>query len=96
MSLIIFCSYWNINGKQFIFVTKPKKLKTMKKVFKPLACVFSAIATVLMLIGIILWIAHSRLFDIRPFVWYFSAINFILFAILFHFAGTDSDTEKKP
>jgi hypothetical protein len=42
-----------------------------------------------------LGIVHSRLFDIRPLIWYFSAINFILFAILFHFAGTDSDTEKK-
>jgi len=67
----------------------------MKKLFKPFACVFSIIAIILMLIGIILGIVHSRLFDIRPLIWYFSAINFILFAILFHFAGTDSDTEKK-
>jgi hypothetical protein len=49
-----------------------------------------------MLIGIILGIAHSRLFMIRPLMWYFSSINLILFAILFHFAGTDSETEKKP
>jgi len=68
----------------------------MRKVFKPLACVFSIIAAVLMLIGIILGIFHSTLYSIRPNLWYFSAINFILFAILFHFAGTDSEPEKKP
>jgi hypothetical protein len=28
-------------------------------------------------------------------MWYFSAINFILFAILFHIAGKDSEPEKK-
>jgi hypothetical protein len=43
-----------------------------------------------------LGVAHSRLFDIRPLFWYFSAINFLLFAILFHFAGTDSESEKNP
>jgi hypothetical protein len=67
----------------------------MRKVFKPLACVFSIIATVLMLIGIILGIIKSTLFQVGPSAWYFSAINFILFAILFHFAGTDSEPEKK-
>jgi hypothetical protein len=68
----------------------------MRKVFRPLACVFSIIAAILMLIGIILVIFDSRLYGIRPHTWYFSAINFILFAILFHFAGTDSEPEKKP
>jgi len=68
----------------------------MKKVFKLLACVCSIIAAILMLTGIILGVAHSRLFDIRPLFWYFSAINFLLFAILFHFAGTDSESEKNP
>ena len=66
----------------------------MRKIFKPLACVCSIIATVLMLIGIILAIAHLRLYDIRPIAWYFSAINFILFAILFHLAGRDSEKEE--
>jgi hypothetical protein len=69
----------------------------MKKLFKPfLVCVCSSIALILMIIGIILGIAHTRLFEIRPLMWYFSALNFILFAILFHFAGTDADLEKKP
>ena len=66
----------------------------MRKAFKPLACVCSIIATVLMLIGIILAIVHSRLYDIRPIVWYFSAVNFILFAILFHLAGRDSQKKE--
>ncbi len=68
----------------------------MKKLFKPLVCVFSTIAMILMLIGIVLGIVHSRLFEIRPLIWYFSAVNFILFAILFHFAGANSEPEKKP
>jgi len=67
----------------------------MRKVFKPLACVFSIIATVLMLIGIILGIFHARLYEIPPHLWYFSAVNFLLFAILFHLAGADSEKEKK-
>lgn len=68
----------------------------MKQVFKPLVCVFSIIATVLMLIGIILVLVHSRFLGIPPSMWYFSAINFILFAILFHFAWVDAPSEKKP
>jgi disulfide bond formation protein DsbB len=67
----------------------------MKKLFKPLVCVFSTIALILMLIGIILGLVHSRLFQIRPAMWYFSSVNLILFAILFHFAGSDSEPEKK-
>jgi hypothetical protein len=58
--------------------------------------VFSVIATILMLIGIILRIIHVDLFSISPHLWYFSAINFILFAILFHFAGTPSEPDIKP
>jgi hypothetical protein len=54
------------------------------------------IALILMLIGIILGICHSRLFEIRPLMWYFSALNFILFAILFEFAGHGQEPEKKP
>ncbi len=65
----------------------------MRKTFKPLACVCSCIATVLMLVGIILSIAQVPLFHVKPHILYFSAINFILFAILFHLAGRD--TEKK-
>ena len=65
----------------------------MRKVFKPLACIFSIIASLLMLIGIIATLVHHPFFSLAPHMWYFSAINFILFAILFHFAGTDS--EKK-
>ncbi len=68
----------------------------MKKLFIPLVCVFSMIALILMLIGIILGICHSRLFEIRPLMWYFSALNFILFAILFEFAGHGQEPEKKP
>jgi len=68
----------------------------MRKVFKPLTCVFSIIATILMLIGIILGIFRKDLYSISPHMWYFSSINFILFAILFHFAGTDSEIDKKP
>jgi len=67
----------------------------MRKIFKPLACVMSIIATVLMLLGIILSIAHSGLFGLGPAKWYFSAINFLLFAILFHLAGADAEKEKK-
>lgn len=66
----------------------------MRKVFKPLACACSIIATALMLIGIILGIMHSTLYEIRPNLWYFSAINFILFAILFHLAGRDSEKKE--
>ncbi|MCK9421299.1 MAG: hypothetical protein M0Q38_01750 [Bacteroidales bacterium] len=66
----------------------------MKNVFKPLTCVFSIIATALMLIGIILAIFGTQFLGKAPHLWYFSAINFILFAILFHFAGSESD--KKP
>jgi len=68
----------------------------MRKVFKPLACVFSIIATILMLTGIILGLSHSSLFSVTPHSWYFSAINFILFAILFHLAGTPSEPANKP
>jgi len=68
----------------------------MKKVFKPLVCVFSIIATILMLIGIILGIVRKDLYSISPHMWYFSAVNFILFAILFHFAGTPSEPDKQP
>ena len=67
----------------------------MRKVFKPLVCVFSIIATVLMLIGIILVLVHSRFLGIPPSAWYYSAGNFILFAILFHLAWVDAP-EKKP
>lgn len=67
----------------------------MKKIYKPLVCILSVIATILMLLGIILGIFHSRLFCIPPKMWYFSAINFILFAILFHIAGKDTEPEKK-
>jgi hypothetical protein len=49
-----------------------------------------------MLIGVILWLAHTRLFTIRAIVWYFSAVNFLLLALLFHFAGTGSEPENKP
>ena len=66
----------------------------MRKAFKPLACICSIIATVLMLIGIILAIIHSTLYEIRPYMWYFSAINFILFAVLFHLAGRDSEKKE--
>jgi len=66
----------------------------MKKIYKPLVCVLSIIASVLMLIGIILGICHLNLYSIRPNLWYFSAINFILFAILFHFAGRDSENKS--
>ncbi|MEI8007453.1 MAG: hypothetical protein WCI48_14700 [Bacteroidota bacterium] len=65
----------------------------MRKVFKPLACIFSIIATILMLIGIIYSLIGIPVFSKAPHLVYFSAINFILFAILFHFAG--EDTEKK-
>jgi hypothetical protein len=67
----------------------------MRKVFKPLACVCSIIATALMLIGIIMSLMGRNLFDVSPHSWYFSAVNFILFAILFHFAGAPSEAEKK-
>jgi len=68
----------------------------MKKTFKSLACVLSIIATILMLIGIILGIFHKDLYSISPHMWYFSAVNFILFALLFHFAGTPSEPDNKP
>ena len=84
-----------IERKIFIFVVKPKKPETMKKIYKPLVCILSIIAIVLMLIGIILGIFHFALYCIRPSLWYFSAINFILLAILFHIAGRDAETEKK-
>ncbi len=66
----------------------------MKKHWKTLACIFSIIATVLMLIGIIGRLAKFGLFGVSAPSWYFSATNFILFAILFHFAGTPSEPEK--
>ncbi len=71
---------------------KPKP-KTMKKLFKPLACACSIIAVILMLIGIILGLTNKYLLSVSAFSWYFSAINFILFAILFHFAGTPEKPE---
>ena len=66
----------------------------MRKSFKPLACACSIIATVLMLLGIILSILQIPLFHVKPYVLYFSAINFILFAILFHLAGRDSEKKE--
>jgi hypothetical protein len=68
----------------------------MKKLFIPLVCVFSSIALILMLIGIILGICHIRLFQIRPLMWYFSSVNFILFAILLEFARHGPEPDQKP
>ena len=65
----------------------------MRKYFKTYACACSIIATLLMLLGIILSLLQVPLFHVKPHVLYFSAINFILFAILFHLAG--KDPEKK-
>ncbi len=61
----------------------------------PLTCISSIIALVLMLLGIILRLINVELFGLRPHMYYFSAINFILFAIVFHLAGTSSDQAKK-
>ena len=65
----------------------------MKKYFKPLACIFSIIALVMMVIGIILGLTGKYLFSVSAYTWYFAATNFILFAILFHLAGTPCKTE---
>ena len=67
----------------------------MKKYYKSIVCVLSCIAAVLMLLGIIMSIFHGHIFGKQPWVWYYSATNFILFAILFHLAGTGSEPEKK-
>jgi len=60
-----------------------------------MTCVCSIIATILTLIGIILLLLHARLYNVAAHMWYFSAVNFILFAILFHFAGAGPEPEKK-
>ncbi|MBP6979204.1 MAG: hypothetical protein PHD61_07735 [Bacteroidales bacterium] len=65
----------------------------MKKLFKPLACICSIIAIILMLIGLILSFTSGHLLNVSAYTWYFSAINFILLAILFHLAGTPAKTE---
>jgi uncharacterized membrane protein len=83
-----------IERKIFIFVVKPKKPETMKKIYKPLVCILSIIAIVLMLIGIILAFAHTTMIGKAPHMYYLSDINFILFAILFHIAGRDSEAGK--
>ena len=65
----------------------------MKKLFKPLTCIFSIIALVMMLIGIILGLTDKYFINVSAYSWYFAATNFILFAILFHLAGAPSKTE---
>lgn len=74
------------------FVNEPPKPQIMKKTFRTLSCISSIIAAALMLIGIILRLVHSNILDISPRVWYFSAINFIAFAILFHLAGKPEES----
>ncbi|MDD5507745.1 MAG: hypothetical protein PHD25_05370 [Bacteroidales bacterium] len=65
----------------------------MKKYFKPLAWIFSIIAIVMMVIGIILGLTGKPLISVSGYTWYFAAANFILFAILFYLAGTPYKTE---
>ena len=83
-------SVWQQSFLYCIFDASPK-LKPMKNFWKPLACISSIIATVLMLIGIILHIFQARLFATSSYLWYFSGLNFIAFAILFHLVGADKE-----
>ena len=67
----------------------------MKNVYKIAAMTSAIIAALLMLIGIITTLAQIALFSHKPSIFYYAAINFILFAI-FLFLAYAHHKEKPP
>jgi hypothetical protein len=67
----------------------------MKNIYKIAAMISAIIAAILMLIGIITVLANVHLVY-RPSTFYYSAMNFILFAIFLFLAHAHCCKEKPP
>lgn len=67
----------------------------MKNIYKIAAMISAIIAALLMLIGIITALAHAHLLGYAPSIFYYSATDFILFAI-FLLLAYEHHKEKPP
>ena len=68
----------------------------MKNFYKIAAMISAIIAALLMLIGIITTLAQVHLLSYKPSTFYYSAMNFILFAIFLFFVHVHCCKEKPP